>query len=102
MFELEIEEQPEFERYLDLYSQILDTIIDVHNKHSVFKNRRGRESAKDLRKSLRELGRTQAALSQSVWKSYKECLVNSKIRSKRSKELKLKYRSKKEQLENNK
>ncbi len=107
MIEEQEQEAIEFKKYLSNYEKTLDLIIEFHNRHINFKKFKGKDSARQLRNSIRELIKIQRELSSSAWLSFQENLEISKIRKKLSKENKLKYKLnkaklKKEQLENNK
>lgn len=92
----------EFEKYMSNYQKTLDLIIEFHNRHIVFRKFKGRESARQLRNCIRELIKSQREMSNTAWTSFKENLEISKFRKSISKKNKLKYKLKKEQLENNK
>lgn len=94
-------EAVEFKKYLLHYDKALDLIIECHNNHVTFKKFKGRETARQLRNSIRDLINIQRKLRLSVWLSFQENLEISKSRKRISRESKLKHKLEKAKLKNN-
>lgn len=93
--------EPEFEKYLSCYNDVMNLIIDLHNRNVQFKKYKGQDTARQVRNVIRELIANQKLLGKLTITTYKESLENSKIRKKISRENKLKYQKKKNKIEIN-
>lgn len=90
--------EPEFEKYLACYNNVMDLIIDLHNRNVQFKKYKGQETARQVRNVVRDLIKNQKILSKLAMNTYRESLENSKIKKKISRENKLKYQKMKNKL----
>jgi hypothetical protein len=70
----------EYDRYLRTYDLILETMVELHNKHMIYKKNFGRESVRELRKVAKKLAILHKELQESSLSSYRENRNNTKER----------------------